>query len=68
MWDWIIKAAKDTAKFFDGKKTVIGFSLVTISKVIPDPLISTILLVSGTLLGGVGVVDKVKKGELKKRT
>lgn len=65
MFSWIKKAASNTIKFFDGKKTVIGFVLVAGSEIVPDPTISGIMKIIGTVIGGVGVGDKVRKKEIK---
>lgn len=57
---------KKFLKFIDGKKTIIGFTLVSTSQIIPDPTIKGILWVLGTVIGGTGAIHKYRKGELKK--
>jgi len=56
---------KSILKYLDGKKTFIGFVLVTASSLVPEPTIKTILQVVGTMIGGTGAMHKVRKGELK---
>lgn len=53
-------------KWLNGKKTLIGWALATAAPVIPQPY-GTAALILGGLLGGVGAVHKVKKGELNKK-
>ena len=57
---------KKFIKLLDGKKTIVGFTLVSISQLIPEPTIQSILYMLGTIIGGTGAVHKYKKGELKR--
>lgn len=54
-WDWI-----------NGRKTAIGFTIVTASEFVADPKIQAGMKIVGVLIGGTGVLHKLKKGELKK--
>ena len=66
MWSWIAKAAKDTVKFFDGKKrriAVIGGALTSIGAMTG---IVELVIVGTAVTAIFGTADQVQK--LKKRT
>ena len=57
---------KKAWNWFNGKKTTIGFALVSGSELIPDPKIKVAVQILGVVIGGTGVAHKLQKGELKK--
>jgi hypothetical protein len=60
---------KKVWRFLDGSKRNIGLILVTAGELVPDPLISKILTVSGMIIGGTGLIQKAteKVNEYKKK-
>jgi len=56
---------KKIFNWLNNKKTAIGWSLVAVSEIIPNATISIILKVSGVIIGGTGVIHKIKKGDFK---
>lgn len=64
MIKWLKKAATDTWKFLDGKKTAIGTACLIAADYIPrDKTAYAILSIAGQLLGGTGLVHKVNKAD-----
>lgn len=60
-----MKWLKDAWKWLDGKKTVIGTVCLIAADHIPrDKTAYIILSIAGQVLGGTGLVHKVKKADL----
>jgi hypothetical protein len=60
------QATKNVYEFLDHKKVTIGWAMVAISNIVPDPTVKVILQVAGALIGGEGVVDNYRKGRYAK--
>lgn len=64
MFKWIGKAASDTWKFLEGKKTAIGtICLITASYLPQHTTLHAVLSIIGQVIGGVGVADKLNKAD-----
>lgn len=64
MFKWISKAAVDTWKYLDGKKTAIGtICLIAADYVPPHTTLYAILSITGQIFGAVGVAAKLNKAD-----